>query len=688
MNTALVCATVVALFVCGAFSDHHIEKKMADKTLLMKQMNVLRLVHRLHQENIFKEQVDVGNTYDIEAQISSYKNPKVVKDFISYYKKGMVKRWEPFSVYYKEHLKQAICLFDLFYFANDYDTFYKTACWARDRVNPLMFWYSFTIAVLHREDTRDVIMPPPYEVYPYFFVDNEVIQKGYEYWMMNVRNTPQHTHIIPMNYTMKNMENMLWYFTEDMGLNTYHMYYRNLYPSWFNVTEYGHTFDRRGEMFLYVQHQVLARYCIERWANGMACVEPFVYNKALKTAYNPKLMYHSGQVMPPRPSGMMVTNFDTFTIDDIKNYERRVSDAIDFGYVKDERLKVHSIYEDKKGIEYLGQMMEGTYNSPHYYYYGSLFHLYRMMVGHMMDPLHKHGLAPSALEQPPTALRDPVYYQLSKRMYLLVKKYKERLPRYTHEELLLEGVTVENVEVGKLYTYMENFEVSLGSTICVAKEEDMNDVNMHVRMQRLNHKPFTYKIEVSSDKAVDAYVRVFLAPKHNHLGEEMDMNDRRHLFVEMDRFPYHVQVGKTVIERNSHDSSIVAPTPDSYRTFWKKVTDAVEGKTQYYIDRSHNYCGFPKNLLLPKGQKGGMAFTFYVIITPYVKQDEHDFEPYDYKSFSYCGVGHGRKYPDDKPLGFPFDRQIRSKDFNTPNMFFKDVYIFHKKLDEVSTTTH
>lgn len=45
----------------------------ADKTLLMKQMNVLRLVHRLHQENIFKEQVDVGNTYDIEAQISSYK---------------------------------------------------------------------------------------------------------------------------------------------------------------------------------------------------------------------------------------------------------------------------------------------------------------------------------------------------------------------------------------------------------------------------------------------------------------------------------------------------------------------------------------------------------------------------------------------------------------------------------------
>jgi len=37
----------------------------------------------------------------------------------------MVKRWEPFSVYYKIHLQQAISLFELFYYANDFDTFYK-----------------------------------------------------------------------------------------------------------------------------------------------------------------------------------------------------------------------------------------------------------------------------------------------------------------------------------------------------------------------------------------------------------------------------------------------------------------------------------------------------------------------------------------------------------------------------------
>jgi hypothetical protein len=106
-------------------------------------------------------------------------------------------------------------------------------------------------------------------------------------------------------------------------------------------------------------------------------------------------------------------------------------------------------------------------------------------------------------------------------------------------QLWFEGVTVENVDVGKMYTYMENFEFSLGGTIYVAKEEDMLGVNLHVRQPRLNHKPFTYKIEVSSEKAVDAYVRVFLGPKHNYLDEEWDLNERRHFFVEMDRFPHH-----------------------------------------------------------------------------------------------------------------------------------------------------
>jgi Hemocyanin, ig-like domain. len=100
--------------------------------------------------------------------------------------------------------------------------------------------------------------------------------------------------------------------------------------------------------------------------------------------------------------------------------------------------------------------------------------------------------------------------------------------------------------------------------------------------------------------------------------------------------------------------------------------------------QTERYCGYPERLLIPRGKKGGMAFTFYVILTPYVMQGEHDFEAYNYKSFSYCGVGFNNKYPDDKPLGFPFDRPIYSDDFYTPNSYFKDVIVFHKKEEEVN----
>jgi hypothetical protein len=38
---------------------------------------------------------------------------------------GMMSKWEPFSLYKKPHLKLSIALFDILYFAKDFDTFYK-----------------------------------------------------------------------------------------------------------------------------------------------------------------------------------------------------------------------------------------------------------------------------------------------------------------------------------------------------------------------------------------------------------------------------------------------------------------------------------------------------------------------------------------------------------------------------------
>ncbi|PSN36666.1 Allergen Cr-PI [Blattella germanica] len=142
-----------------------------------------------------------------------------------------------------------------------------------------------------------------------------------------------------------------------------------------------------------------------------------------------------------------------------------------------------------------------------------------------------------------------------------------------------------------------------------------------------------------------------------------------------------MHAGKNAIERNSHESTVVAKEQDTPKVLYKKVNEAYEGKATYNYDKQNKFCGLPEHLLIPKGKKGGQAFTVYVIVTPYdkaVEKEEHHF-----KAYSYCGVGPHDSFSDEKPLGFPFDRPIHSYDFVTPNMFMKDVFIFHKKYEEV-----
>lgn len=243
------------------------------------------------------------------------------------------------------------------------------------------------------------------------------------------------------------------------------------------------------------------------------------------------------------------------------------------------------------------------------------------------------------------------------------------------------------MEVSKLITFFDYFEIDLDNVVTVKSEEAGKNLDYRTRQVRLNHKPFTYTIQVNSDKPQDVMVRVYLGPKYDYLGHEYDINEKRHYFVQLDQFAYHVQAGQTSIERNSRDSNVVASEQQSYRNMFRKINEAVEGKGQYYIDKDVHYCGYPEHLLLPKGKKGGQAFTFHVIVTPYHKQEDADFQPYNYKAFSYCGTGINRKFPDDKPMGYPFDRHINLNDFYTPNQYFKDVVIFHKKQEEVNAAT-
>lgn len=99
---------------------------------------------------------------------------------------------------------------------------------------------------------------------------------------------------------------------------------------------------------------------------------------------------------------------------------------------------------------------------------------------------------------------------------------------------------------------------------------------------------------------------------------------------------------------------------------------AYEGKYEFHLNMSYPHCSFPNRLMLPRGWAQGMPMQLFFMVT----LDDDDHEQFDY-TFS-CGLGSGRRWFDKKSLAYPFDREIDEHDFYVPNMYFKDVMIYHQ----------
>lgn len=135
-----------------------------------------------------------------------------------------------------------------------------------------------------------------------------------------------------------------------------------------------------------------------------------------------------------------------------------------------------------------------------------------------------------------------------------------------------------------------------------------------------------------------------------------------------------VKVGTNKIERSSHESIYVTPDDVPSELLYKKVLKAIDGvETFTYATKLY---GFPDRLMLPKGKKEGMPFKLFVHIAPVDKT----------KSFKINSPMWGTSAMDGRPMGFPLDKPVQAYNFTLSNLHFKDVFIFHKQLDEMNVT--
>jgi hypothetical protein len=390
--------------------------------------------------------------------------------------------------------------------------------------------------------------------------------------------------------------------------------------------------------------------------------------------FAPPTTYRMGVEFPARPYNFYFQDLKNIRVADMQAFEERIKEAIASGFVitqEGEKLSINNT----EGINILGEIIEASVNSRNPNYYGSIHNLAHIMLGRVVDPQGKFGMPPGVMEHFETATRDPAFFRLHKYIDMMIKEHKNFLAPYTHEELDVPGVDITSVDVDDLVTYFEEFDIDLLNAMDDA--EGLPEVEIKARVQRINHKPFAYKVHVKSDSDHTVTVRVFIAPKKDWYERELPLDEKRWKMIELDKFSAKIHSGDNTILRKSSESSVSIPDRTSTRLLRKQVKEALEGTTPMTVDKDYRHCGQPDRMLLPKGRVNGMPYTLVVMITNWDTDKVTDL-PHDYEyggSLSYCGTTTS-KYPDSKPMGFPFDRRIPDiKSFTVSNMFMREISI-------------
>ncbi|XP_001599110.3 hexamerin [Nasonia vitripennis] len=653
----------LALFALAAAIPATPKYHAADQELLKKQQDVIYLLENIAGELPNQHLREIGYSYEFEPYLQNYENPSTVKYYVSLVKTGHAQpQGTPYSDAVSQLRKEVALLVQIFLGAKDYETFLNTAAWARVHVNQDQFVNAFAKAILQRKDLYGVILPPAYEVFPYYFFDTRIIQKVQDYVnkygldYQQAQGEKYGVYTINVNYTSYYPfgENEIAYFTEDIGLNAYYGYvqlahYMIPYGGDYAHKEHGeHYKNGHGAHYYYIHQQLLARYNLERLGQGLAPIKELdYYYEHIETPYKPNFRYTNGVNFPGRDEHHYITprhhNYELVKL--ARALEQRILDAIHLGHVITPQGAFLSLYQPE-GLNILGELIEGTGRSINPRYYGSFQYVARQLLGNAPEFNNIYEYSPSALELGQTAVRDPIFYQLYSKIIELFHYYQEALPAYQYNDVVVPGVNIEKVEVGDLVTYFSDYEVDLNNAVVqpVGQHQEYQPFpKVKANLKRLDHKQYEYTIYVQAKKVVPgAVVRVYVGPKYNYDGQPIDISQHRHYFYELDQFVYDITEGQNVITRNSHQFAGQSYDYPSVQQLKESIKGAYSSQSPYYINYPEQLYGFPARLTLPKGSQSGFPLQFFFIITagtqhqpehygPVVEEQWQTYQPYHYQ---------------------------------------------------------
>lgn len=308
--------------------------------------------------------------------------------------------------------------------------------------------------------------------------DNKDIKTGV---FNNIRNLNQG------NKFNNNGEDRMNYFTQDIGLNNYYYFSRfgnsrliddkQMYNNFndkamfhydhgltVNSGELKDKINRRGGRYLYQMQQLLARYNLERLSNGLDNVKQINLDGKIDNGVFTNLKLTNGLQMHNRMNNYLVNNDHTRKLVDlVKDFENRYRQAIDQGFV--ETLNGRKItLNNRHGYNMLGNLLQGNTNNINTQYYRTLEYFYRLILGgnyiDNMDRADKR-FTTTVMGHHETTLRDPVFWQIMKRITNIGDIYNDKLVGYTKKDTDFKGVKINDVTVDKMLTTFGYFDADI-----------------------------------------------------------------------------------------------------------------------------------------------------------------------------------------------------------------------------------
>ncbi|CAH2093351.1 unnamed protein product [Euphydryas editha] len=598
--------------------------------------------------------------------------------------------YDEFSMFVPAHREMAKSLIHILMNAKNLEEFQCLAIFCQMRINPSLFNYALSVAILNRKDTKGINIPSFAELFPGKFIDPWVLECARK--AVAILLPDQRKPItIPQNYTAASFEpeQRVAYFREDIGVNLHHWHWHLVYPMDANDLSIIDK-DRRGELFYYMHQQIIARYNIERYCNNLSHVVPYDLKSPIEEGYFPKMNSKvASRAWPPRFTNTTMYNLDRpdvqvrIDLSDMFRYRDNIEQAIENMEVILPGGGTMSL-EGDKGIDVLGNLIEASALSPNKGYYGDYHNGGHLFISYSHDPENRYLEKFAVMGDPTTAMRDPVFYRWHTHIDNLFQLYKSKLPPYTKNELEWSGVSVHSVGVesaagaSALRTQWERSALRLDRGLDFAKLGSVLGTVTH-----LTHHDFVYAITVENTRVheVTGTVRLFMAPTQNDKGDWLKFEEQRRLMIELDKFTHPIPVGRSTISRRSLDSSVTIPYDRTFRPQSERP-----GEPGFAEAAAFDFCGcgWPHHLLIPKGTASGFAMTLFCMITNW-EEDRvaQDLVGACNDAASYCGI-RDRKYPDRRAMGFPFDRRAPAnvlKEFLTLNMATSDIIIRFK--DEI-----